>query len=302
MPTVAPEQAAVGQTFIALTGDAELNQAASDAIAGGRAIVRQAAVKERTLRIQAVGLANGSGAAVAIADVTELQRLGRARRDLVANISHELRTPLTNLTLAAETLRTGGLADKDLRRRLLGQIEAEVQTLGQLSQEMLDLAQIESGRVELRLVPTEVRALVKRGVKHLRGQAEAKGQQLTVVMAKDLIALADEEQAARVIGNLVHNAIKFTPAGGAITVQAEAAAGGDDVVISVADTGPGIPKDEQARIFERFYKADPARSTGGTGLGLAIARHIVEGHGGRIWVESTPGQGARFSFTLPSGA
>ena len=116
--------------------------------------------------------------------------------------------------------------------------------------------------------------------------------------ASDLMALADEQQIARVIGNLVHNAIKFTPEGGIISIYAEAA-GDEDVQFSVSDSGPGIPEDEQARVFERFYKQDRARSKGGTGLGLAIARHIVEGHGGRIWVESVASQGAKFCFTLP---
>jgi two-component system phosphate regulon sensor histidine kinase PhoR len=108
----------------------------------------------------------------------------------------------------------------------------------------------------------------------------------------------DEQQVDRAIGNLVHNAIKFTPAGGIISIYAEAV-NTEDVQLCVADTGPGIPEAEQARIFERFYKQDRSRTKGGTGLGLAIARHIVEGHGGRIWVESTPGQGAKFCFTLP---
>jgi two-component system phosphate regulon sensor histidine kinase PhoR len=121
---------------------------------------------------------------------------------------------------------------------------------------------------------------------------------VSLVAPSGLMALADEQQVARVIGNLVHNAIKFTPEGGIISVYAEAA-GDEDVQFSVSDSGPGIPEDEQARVFERFYKQDRARSKGGTGLGLAIARHIVEGHGGRIWVESGAGQGATFSFTLP---
>ena len=110
--------------------------------------------------------------------------------------------------------------------------------------------------------------------------------------------LADVERAQKVVTNLVHNAIKFTPAGGAIVVGAEPA--GEDVVISVKDTGVGIPAEDLPRIFERFYKADRARSGGGTGLGLAIARHIVEGHGGRIWAESVEGRGSTFSFSLPS--
>ena len=290
-------QPAIGESFIALVGDAELNQAALDAVAGDRPVIRQAAVAGRTLRLRAVPVTETGGVALSIEDVTELQRLGRARRDLVANISHELRTPLANLVLATETLRQGGRGDKALRQRLLDQIEEEVQLLSQLSQEMMDLAQIESGQAILRLVPTEVALLVRRGVKHLRPQMKAKGQQLTLAVPADLLALADEQHVARVVSNLLHNAIKFTPEGGSIAIHAEAA--GDDVRICVSDTGPGIPQAEQTRIFERFYKADRARTHGGTGLGLAIARHIVEGHGGRIWVESAAGQGATFCFTLP---
>jgi two-component system phosphate regulon sensor histidine kinase PhoR len=289
----------LGQPFIALAGDAELNQTVQDALEGGRPIVRQTAVDGRTLRMRAAPIAETAGVAVSIEDVTEFQRLGRARRDLVANISHELRNPLANIALAAQTLRNGGADDPPVRRRMLDQIEAQVQTLSQLSQEMIDLAQIESGQAMLRLVPVPAASLVRRGLEALLPQARTKGQHVSVVVPADLIALADEQQAARVIGNLAHNAVKFTPEGGIISVHAEAA--GDDVLICVADTGPGIPQAEQARIFERFYKADRARSKGGTGLGLAIARHIVEGHGGRIWVESEPGQGAKFCFTLPRG-
>ncbi len=285
----------IRSSFIALVGDAELHQAVLDAVEGSRLIVRQVAVNGRTLQVRAIPLASAAGVAVSIEDVTEQQRLGRARRDLVANISHELRTPLANLALATQTLRAGH--DRALREQMLAQIEAQVQTLSQLSQEMIDLSQIESGQVMLRLVPTEVEPLAQWSVANLLPQAAAKGLQLNVDVPPSLMALADEQQVARVIGNLVHNAVKFTPKGGVICIHAEAT--GDDVQISVSDTGPGIPAAEQTRIFERFYKADRARSKGGTGLGLAIARHIVEGHGGRIGVESRPGEGARFHFTLP---
>ncbi len=289
-------QPSLGQTFIVLVRDYELNQAVADAIAGHRAMVRQAMVGGRTLRIWATPVEAYGGAAVAIEDVSELQRLGRARRDFVANISHELRTPLANIDLAAQTLRTNP-TDPALTRRMLDQIQAQVQLLSQLSREMMELAQIESGQVLLRLVPTEVAGVVRNSVSHLLPQAAMKGQHLSVWVPDGLLALIDEEQIGRVIGNLVHNAIKFAPEGGIISISAQAV--GEDVQVCVSDTGPGIPKDEQARIFERFYKADRARSKGGTGLGLAIARHIVEGHGGRIWVESTPGHGATFCFTVP---
>jgi len=277
--------------------DYELNQAVLDATSGGRSIVRQAVVNGRTLRIRAVPVSETGGAAVAIEDVTELQRLGRARRDFVANLSHELRTPLANIDLAAQTLKDGATRDPTLTQRMLAQIQAQVQVLSQLSQEMMDLAQIESGQVLLKLVPAPVEPLVGRTVANLLPQAMLKSQHLSRMVPEDLCALMDEQQVARVVGNLLHNAIKFTPDGGIISISAEAV--DDDIRVCVADSGPGVPKDEQARIFERFYKQDRARTRGGTGLGLAIARHIVEGHGGRIWVESSPGEGAKFLFTLP---
>lgn len=286
-----------GQTFIGLVHDYELNQAVLDASSGGRAIVRQAVVNGRTLRIRAIPVVETGGVAVAVEDVTELQRLGRARRDFVANLSHELRTPLANIDLAAQTLRDGSIRDQALTQRMLGQIQSQVQVLSQLGQEMMDLAQIESGQVLLKLVPAAIEPLVRRTVAHLMPQAALKAQHISLLLPSDLQALMDEQQVARVIGNLLHNAIKFTPDGGIISITAEPV--GDDIHICISDTGPGVPRDEQARIFERFYKQDRARSKGGTGLGLAIARHIVEGHGGRIWVKSTPGQGATFCFTLP---
>ena len=290
---------AVGQTFIGLARDSELNQAVVDAAAGRRSIIRQTALGGRTLRISVTPVEPLSGVAAFIEDVTELQRLGRARRDFIANISHELRTPLANIDLAAQTLRQAMIAEPaSITQRMLDQIHVQVQTLSQLSQEMMELAQIESGQVLLKLVPVEIEPVIRRSVTHLLPQAGLKGQHVSVAVPRGLSALIDEQQVSRVIGNLVHNAVKFAPEGGVISIEAQPT-GDDDVRVCVSDDGPGIPKDEQARVFERFYKADRARTQGGTGLGLAIARHIVEGHGGRIWVESTPGRGATFCFTVP---
>lgn len=296
---------ALGQSFIALARDYELNQALADALAGRRAMMRHAAVGEHMLRIwatpieEAHGVDGGAslGVAIGLEDVTELQRLGRARRDFVANISHEIRTPLANIDLAGQTLRQAGQTDPELSRRMLDQIQVQVHILSQLSQEMMELAQIESGQVLLKLEQAELEPMVQRTITNLMPQAAMKNQRLSLVVPAGLTALIDETMIARVINNLVHNAIKFSPEGAAIKVTAEPVE--EDVQICVVDTGPGIPKDEQRRVFERFYKADRARSRGGTGLGLAIARHIVEGHGGRIWVESTPGHGAAFCFTVP---
>ena len=288
---------ATGMSFIALVRDYELNQAVLDALAGHRPMMRQTAVGDRMLRIWATPLEEFGGVAVGMEDATELQRLGRARRDFIANISHELRTPLANIDLAAQTLRQSGEGNPSLTQRMLDQIQGQVQTLSQLSQEMMELAQIESGQVLLKLEVTELEPVIRRSVTHLLPQAAVKKQHLSLVVPSDLTALVDEAMIGRVINNLVHNAVKFTPEGGQITVTAQAV--GDDVQICVADSGPGIPKDEQRRVFERFYKADRARSRGGTGLGLAIARHIVEGHGGQLSLQSTPGQGATFCFTVP---
>ncbi|MBK8049015.1 MAG: hypothetical protein IPK16_19020 [Anaerolineales bacterium] len=135
-------------------------------------------------------------------------------------------------------------------------------------------------------------------VERLRPQATRAGLTLTVVVPEGLPqVMVDADRIRQVIINLVHNAIKFTPPGGFITVSARAVS--DGVIISVADTGTGIPREDQPRIFERFYKADRARSGGGTGLGLAIAKHTMQAHNGRIWVESVEGNGSTFSFSLP---
>ena len=288
-----------GQTFIGLARDSELNQAVVDAAAGRRSIIRQTALGGRTLRISVTPVEQLSGVAAFIEDVTELQRLGRARRDFIANISHELRTPLANIDLAAQTLRQALTTEPaSITQRMLDQIHVQVQTLSQLSQEMMELAQIESGQVLLKLIPTEIEPVIRRSVTSLMPQASLKGQHFSIAVPRGLSALIDEQQVTRVISNLVHNAVKFTPEGGAISIEAQPA-GAEDVSICVSDSGPGIPKEEQARVFERFYKADRARTLGGTGLGLAIARHIVEGHGGRIWVESNLGAGVTFCFTVP---
>ena len=235
--------------------------------------------------------------AITVKDVTELQRIGRVRRDFVANISHDLRTPITAIQVMVETLQ-GPVGDNRKRREaLLQAIADQTGSIQQLSQELLDLSLIESGRMPLRMVSTPVTELVEPVIQQMSAQAQHKHITLAASYPERLQALADPDQVRRVLTNLVHNALKFTPEGGDVLIQAEA--DGEDVRLSVADTGIGIAADDLSRVFERFFKADRTRSEGGTGLGLAIARHIVEGHGGRIWVESTQGQGATFFFTLP---
>jgi two-component system phosphate regulon sensor histidine kinase PhoR len=243
------------------------------------------------------------------------------RRDFISNISHELRTPLAGLKALADTLRDGALEDPPAARRFLDRIEVEVDALTQMVEELLELSRIESGRMPLRLRPVSVSDVVLPPVERLLPQAERAELELEVDLPEDLErVLTEPERMQQVVTNLVHNAIKFTPAGGRILVSGRMLEVGEDgqpasgsyglapetvpagkwVVLSVQDTGIGIPAEDLDRIFERFYKIDRARSGGGTGLGLAIAKHIVQAHGGQIWAESREGVGSTFYFTLPT--
>ncbi len=236
---------------------------------------------------------------VILQDLTRVRRLETVRRDFISNISHELRTPLASLKAVVDTLRGGALDDPPAAQRFLDRMEVEVDALTQMVQELLELSRIESGQAPFRLAPMAVAEAVLPAVERLRPQAERSGLRLTVDLPPALPpVLADAERIQQVVTNLVHNAIKFTPTGGEVTISA--ASGEGEVVVSVCDTGVGISADDLPRIFERFYKADQARRSGGTGLGLAIAKHIVQAHGGRIWVESIEGKGSMFHFSLPS--
>jgi len=254
---------------------------------------------------------------VILQDLTRVRRLETVRRDFISNISHELRTPLASLKALVDTLRDGALEDPPAARRFLERIETEVDTLTQMVQELLELSRIESGQVPLRLKPTPVADVVLPPVERLRAQAERAVLSIAVDLSPDLPPImADAERMQQVVTNLVHNAIKFTPAGGQIVVRASfvetglgdkgAREQGDSVslspclLVSVEDTGVGIPADDLPRIFERFYKADRARSGGGTGLGLAIAKHIVLAHSGRVWATSVEGKGSTFYVALPA--
>ena len=241
-----------------------------------------------------------AGFVITFQDLTQVRRLQVMRRDFISNLSHELRSPLAGLRALIETLQDGAVNDPPAAERFLGRAESEVNTMTQMVEELTELSQIESGQVRLRLAPVAVAALVEGPVERLRPQLETAGLTLSVDLPPDLpLVQADEARVRQVVANLLHNAIKFTPPGGQITITAEAGPG--DVVVEVRDTGIGVSRADLPRIFERFYKSDRARTRGrgGTGLGLAIARHIVEAHGGRIRVKSKEGKGSSFFFSLP---
>ncbi|HKS81305.1 MAG TPA: ATP-binding protein [Candidatus Acidoferrales bacterium] len=241
-----------------------------------------------------------SGAVVVLHDVTELRRLERVRQDFVANVSHEFKTPLTAIRGFAETLLSGALNDPQNNRRFLEIIRDHAARLDRLTDDLLKLARIEAGKLELEFAPVGIAELVESCAETTLLKASRKQIALEIDIPPALPALrGDASLLHEVLQNLLDNAVQYTPAGGRIHVCATATA--REAVITVADTGIGIPLADQERIFERFYRVDPARSreAGGTGLGLSIARHIIDAHSGRLWVESEVGHGSKFYFSIP---
>ncbi len=243
----------------------------------------------------------GGGVVVLLEDVSELRRLQQIRSAFIDNLSHELRTPLSTVSLLAETLAREAESNDvpPKMRERIARIEVETGHLVQMVNELLDLARIE-GDSRLDLVDDiDLDRLAGSSAERLRLFAERQGVTLTVEVDPGTQRIrGDEARLGQVVVNLVHNAVKFSPDGGEVIVKVSHTP--DAVQVFVIDHGIGIAAGDRDRVFERFYKADRARVRGGgTGLGLAIARHIVEGHGGRIRVESEVGRGSTFSFTIP---
>ena len=293
---------AVDRSFIVASRDHDLAGLLETALATDEA--RTATVEHgrghRILEASAQPFSGGGErlGLVVLRDVTELRRLERMRREFVANVSHELRTPLASIRAVVETLEAGAADDPAVAGDFLRRIIGEVDHLVGLVDELLDLARLESGRAVLKVESCDPATLLTRAVERLRPQMERAGLQLQVEIPQDLPPVrVDRVRIEQVMINLVHNAVKFTPAGGEIVVTADLVEG--MLRVTVRDTGVGITVEELPRIFERFYKSDAARRSPGSGLGLAIAKHIVQAHGGTIWAESAPGAGATVSFTIP---
>ncbi|MGD8457033.1 MAG: ATP-binding protein [Anaerolineales bacterium] len=231
-------------------------------------------------------------------DLTNIRRLETIRRDFISNISHELRTPLASLKALSETLQSGALEDPPAARRFLGQIEMEVDALSQMVSELLELARIESGQVPFQLATVSPCEILAQAYDRMCLQAERAQITPRLDCPEELPdILADPSRLEQVFVNLIHNAIKFTLPEGEINVSVKR--DGNDILFEIQDTGVGISIDDLPRIFERFYKTDRARAEGGTGLGLAIAKHLVEAHGGKIWVDSVEGKGSSFFVSIP---
>jgi two-component system phosphate regulon sensor histidine kinase PhoR len=249
---------------------------------------------------QAAATAKPSGAVVVLHDVTELRRLERVRQDFVANVSHEFKTPLTAIQGFAETLLGGALDDPSNNRRFLDIIRNHAIRLARLTNDLLKLARIEAGKLEVEFFPVGLMELIEGCAETTLLKASRRQIALEIEVPPGLPSVRGDAGLLRdVLQNLLDNAIQYTPEGGHIHVTAEAKS--REVVVTVSDTGIGIPASDQERIFERFYRVDAARSreAGGTGLGLSIAKHIVEAHNGRLSVESVIGEGSKFSFSIP---
>ena len=260
-------------------------------------------LSERWLQVNAAAISNSAGeregTILVFHDLTRLKQLERTREEFVANVSHELRTPLSLIKGYVETLLDGARDNPEVAERFLKIIERNTSRLDLLIQDLLTISALESGRITLNLQPVPLRPLAEKILTDLKTRASAKDVKLVNALP-ELTATADANRLEQVLANLVDNAIKYGRANGTVIVGGQKT-DADKIEIFVQDDGPGIPPESLDRVFERFYRVDKARSReqGGTGLGLSIVKHIVQSHGGKVWVKSEPGKGATFSFTLP---
>jgi NtrC-family two-component system sensor histidine kinase KinB len=301
----------LGKSVDVVTRDPRIAQSVTDVLHAQAPAVSEDAVAvlpwavegaRRAFRIRSTPMKGDDGRLAGVVtlleDVTHLSEVNRLKSEFIAAASHELRTPLTSVQMGIHLLLEGTAGTLDERQQEILQVcREDAARLDRLMRELLDLSKIESGAVTPQLSPTRPATLLADAVSPLRLQVEARGVRLELDAPPDLPYVAvDRSQIERVIGNLITNALRATPSGGTITVAAGRR--GNDVAISVIDNGAGIPRDYLPRIFEPFVQV-PRASGGGAGLGLAISRRIVEGHGGRLTVQSEPGRGSTFTFTVP---
>ncbi|MHB8085612.1 MAG: sensor histidine kinase, partial [Dehalococcoidia bacterium] len=290
-------------TFIEIVRDYEFEALLKKSISTIRqqnSLIRNRRTKQ-SFDVTVLPVQNGYKYVVIVTDITERQHLEDIRRDLISNISHEFRTPITSIKLLAETLSDGAMKDPEVAQDFLKKIDLETEKLRQMTEELSVLARIEDSRSATDKGATDIEQLISRSVERLSALAEKAGISVGVDIQPALPPpVIDSDQIESVLVNLIHNAVKFTGKGGRITIAASKEK--DNILISVSDTGIGIPQEELPRIFERFYKVDKSRAGEGSGLGLAISKHIISAHGGRIWAESVEGKGSTFYFTLPTAS
>jgi two-component system sensor histidine kinase SenX3 len=233
-----------------------------------------------------------------VEDRTRERRVEAIRRDFVANVSHELKTPVGAIRLLSDAV-IDAAEDPEAVQRFAGRMHTESERLGRLVQQIIELSRLQGDDPLEQPVPVEVDKIIARAIDESATDAAARDIEVVQHGTHGLLLLGNREQVAVAVSNLVANAVAYSPDGSSVVVSA--AAHEEAVDISVTDRGIGIPADELDRIFERFYRVDPARqrSTGGTGLGLSIVKHVAASHGGEVRVWSVEGQGSTFTLTLP---
>jgi two-component system phosphate regulon sensor histidine kinase PhoR len=263
-------------------------------------VTRQLQIDARVLEDE---LGHRLGTVLVLHDVTRLKQLENTRKEFVASVSHELRTPLTLISGYVETLLDGAVDEPEQARRFLEKVQRHCERLTVLIEDILTLSSLETGKMSLRREQVDVSGLVAELCEDLRRPAAARQVWLYNEVPSGLTVHADAARLGQVFSNLVDNAVKYGRPGGWVRIGGREM-NEREVELWVADNGPGIPPEAKERVFERFYRVEPdrARKTGGTGLGLAIVKHIVQLHGGEVALDSEPGKGCRFAFTLPAAA
>jgi two-component system phosphate regulon sensor histidine kinase PhoR len=305
--------AAVGAPLLETIRHATLDRLIAETLRTGKALQRELTLTdsqtntERHVEISAVPMKNDAalttGVVVLCHDITQLKRLDQIRSDFVANVSHELRTPLSILRGYIETLLDNPKTSREELSRILEVMERHSKRLGLLIDDLLSLAQLESSSANLEISQVRVPELFNDVIRDWKEKLANKNLKVIVDLPPDAPAIgADATRLREVLYNLLENAVKYSRQNGEIRLQA--AERGSEIVLSVSDDGIGISKDDLPRIFERFYRADKARSRelGGTGLGLAIVKHIAQLHGGRVEAESEPGRGTTIRVLIPTTA
>lgn len=297
----------IGRTPLEILRNADLQEAMRQVLGGTPHVsleIRTLLPDPRYIEVHVVRLTGEtlrSGVVAVFHDITERKRVEQVHRDFVANVSHELRTPLAAIAGSVETLLGGALEDPQYARQFVEMIHRHAGRLGGLLGDLLDLARIESGEPPARREEIEVADLIDAALSAVGHLAKERGIELLEEPPEQEISLkGDRKQIEQALVNLLDNAVKYTEPGGTVTVKGKR--DGTEIHLIVSDTGCGISEEHIPRIFDRFYRADKARSRemGGTGLGLSIVKHVAQAHGGRVEVDSSPGHGSTFRIILPA--
>jgi two-component system sensor histidine kinase SenX3 len=263
----------------------------------GAGVEREFETAEAVVEASVVPAGPPGSVLVVARDVTRARRVERLRHDFVSNASHELKTPVASILALAQTLTRAAADDPEAVHRFIGKLESEAERLSRIVRDLLELSRLEGQPKEVGLVRLD--QVVRTETERLRGRAEGAGLRLVLDPLPEVSVEGTDSDLALMVHNLLDNAMRYTPAGGMVGISLGVQAG--SAILTVEDTGIGIPSRDLDRVFERFYRVDPARSreTGGTGLGLSIVRNVIDAHGGHVSVRSVLGAGSTFTVRLP---